>query len=399
VTLVFDYSAERDGKTPFTPPSDYEKLREKCPVSQISMWDGSKIWIVTSQKDVRTVFADERMSADSRSPGFPLVSPGSESLVEGNPTFARMDGPEHARQRGMVNADFSSKRVNDMRPQVQLIVDELVDQMLAKSPPVDLVKEFAEPIPARVICMVLGIPPEEQDYFRSLADVICDHYSGEAALEDASVRLTRFLEGVVESKAKQPADDLLSRLVTQRESHGELTRGDIVGMARVMLVAGIETAQNAIALGVAAMFHHPDQMAALRDDPTLMPGAVDEVLRYATVNHTGIPRAALGDVEIGGQQIKAGDGVLAYIPAANFDPEFFDDPETLNVRRKTRGHVAFGYGPHRCLGQFLARLELEVAFETLLRRVPNLRLAVDLDQIRFRRVTAAFGVYELPVTW
>jgi cytochrome P450 len=140
-------------------------------------------------------------------------------------------------------------------------------------------------------------------------------------------------------------------------------------------------------------------MAALRDDPTLMPGAVDELLRYSTINHTGIPRAAVGDVEIGGQQIKAGDGVLAYLPSANFDPQYFADPETLDVRRKSRGHVAFGFGAHRCLGQHIARVELEVAIETLLRRIPNLRLAVDLDQVRFRLSTSSFGVYELPVSW
>jgi cytochrome P450 len=397
--MVFDYGADRDGKTPFTPPSRYEELREKCPVSQISMWDGSKAWFVTRQKDVRAVFASELMSADSRTPGFPLVSPGSESLVENNPTFARMDAPEHPRQRAMVNAEFTNKRANELRPQVQRIVDELVDKMLAQSPPVDLFKEFAEQIPSQVICLVLGVPRKHRDYFQSLVNTICDHHSGEAALDDANEKLTRLLADVVESKAKQPCDDLLSRLVVERESSGELTRDDIIAMARVMLTAGFETSGSVIALGMAALFYHPTEMAALRNDPTLMPGAVDELLRYSTVNHTGIPRAALGDTEIGGQRIKAGDGVLAYLPSANFDPEYFSDPETLNVRRKTRGHVAFGYGPHRCLGQHIARVEMEVAIETLLRRIPNLRLAVDLDRIRFRLSTSDFGVYELPVSW
>jgi len=399
MTMVFDYSAERDGRTPFTPPSGFEELRDKCPVSQISMWDGSKAWFVTKQKDVRAVLADERMSADSRTPGFPLVSPDSESLTEDNPTFARLDAPEHTRQRAMVNAEFTSKRANEMRPRIQRIVDELVDKMLAKSPPADLVKEFAEQIPSQVVSMLLGVPREHRDYFQSLADTICDHYAGEAAIEDANDKLTRFLADVTESKAKRPGDDLLSKLVRERESTGELTRDDIIGMARVMLVAGFETTQNAIALGMAALFYHPAEMAALRDDPSLMPGAVEEVLRYTTVQHTGLPRVAVGDTEIGGQQIKAGEAVLAFLPSANFDPEFFADPERLDVRRKSRGNVNFGYGPHRCLGQFIARVELEVAFETILRRIPNLRLAVDLDQIRFRRATAAFGLYELPVSW
>ncbi|TNH28010.1 cytochrome P450 [Micromonospora orduensis] len=399
MSLVFDYGADRDGKTPFTPPSQYEELRNKCPVSQISMWDGSKAWFVTRQKDVRAVFASEAMSADSRTPGFPLVSPGSESLVEDNPTFARMDAPEHPRQRAMVNAEFTHKRANELRPQIQQIVDDLLDQMMAKPGPADLVTEFAVQVPARVICLILGIPHEYRDYFQSLTHTICDHYSGEEAIRDANEKLTRFLADVIERKDREPADDLLSRLVVERERTGELRRIDIISMARVMLTAGFETSGSAIALGMAALFLHPSEMAALREDPSLMPGAVDELLRFTTINHTGIPRAALADTEIGGQQIKAGDGVLAYLPSANFDPEFFDDPETLNVRRKNRGHVAFGYGPHRCLGQHIARVELEVAFETLLRRMPNLRPAVDPQEIRFRRPTSSFGVYELPVSW
>jgi cytochrome P450 len=399
VTKVFDFSANRDGRTPFTPPSQYEKLRGECPVSQISLWDGSKVWFITRQKDVRAVLADERMSADNHTPGFPQLFPGAEILFEDSPTFSRMDAPEHTRLRAMVNAEFTKKRTNERRPLIQRIVDEQIDKMLAKSPPADLVKEFAVQIPSRVISIVLGVPPEHREYFQGLADTICDQYAGEAALEDANEKLTRLLVDVVESKARQPRDDLLSKLVVERESSGELTRNDIIAMARAILVAGFETTFNAIALGMAALFYHPAEMAALRDDPTLMPGAVEELLRYSTINHTGIPRAALGDTEIGGQQIRAGDAVLVYLPSANFDPEQFADPETLNVRRKDRGHVTFGYGPHRCLGQFIARVELEVAIGTLLRRIPTLRLAVDLNQIRFRLTTAAFGVYELPVSW
>lgn len=399
MTLVFDYGAERDGKTPFTPPSQYEELRNKCPVSQISMWDGSKAWFVTRQKDVRAALANDWLSADNRTPGFPLVSPGSETLTEENPTFARMDPPEHTRQRAMVNADFTHKRANEMRPQIQQIVDRLVDRMLAKSPPADLVTEFAQQIPSQVMCLILGVPYDQRDYFQSFTSIIADHYSGEEALAAASDKMTRFLAGLVESKAERPGDDLLSRLVVERERTGELTRDDIVAMARVMLVAGFETTADMIALGMAALFYHPAEMAALRQDPTLMPGAVDELLRFLTIFHTGLPRVALGDTEIGGQQIKAGEAVLCYLPSANFDPESFEDPETLNVRRKNRGSVAFGYGVHRCIGQNIARVELEVAFETLLRRIPNLRLAVDLDQVRFRQATAVFGVYDLPVSW
>jgi cytochrome P450 len=399
MTTVFDYRADRGGKTPFDPPLRYEMLRDELPVSQVTMWDGSKAWFITRQEDVRAALSDERISADNRNPGFPLVSPGSETLTDKNPTFARMDPPEHSRQRAMVNADFTHKSVVRLRPQVQQIVDRLVDRILAKSPPADLVTEFAQPLAAQVMCLILGIPYEGQDFFQRVASTIPDHYAGQAKLDAASEELTRFLADLLESKAKRPGDDLLSRLLVEREGSGELTRDDILAMARVMLVAGYDPAANGIALGIAALFYHPEQLAALRDDPALIPGGLDELLRYMTNFHTGLPRVAVSDTEVGGQRIRAGEAVLCYIPSANFDPEWFEAPERLDLRKSNRGNVAFGYGIHRCLGQHLVKVEMEVALETLLRRLPNLRLAIDLDQIPFRQEAAVYGVSELPVNW
>jgi cytochrome P450 len=398
VTEIFDYQADR-GKTPFDPPPRYEQLRDENPVSQIGMWDGSKVWFVTRDTDVRAVLGDERFSADNRKPGFPLVSAGSEKLTEDNPTFGRMDPPEHGRLRGMVAAEFTTKRAVALRPLIQQIVERLADSMLAKSPPADLVAEFALPMPSQVICVILGVPYEDHAFFQKCTAGIISQRGDEAAIEAASEELSRFLAELVESKARRPGDDMLSRLVVEHERRGELTRDDIIAMARLLLVAGHETVSMQVALGTAALLYHPTQLAALRDDPALIPGAVEELLRYLTIFHTGLPRIAVSDVEIGGQRISAGEAVMCFLPAANRDGERFEAPEMLDVTRNSRSHLSFGFGLHRCLGAPLAKVEMEVAFETLIRRFPTLRIAVDFDQVRFRQKMLVYGVFELPVTW
>jgi len=397
VTKVFEYRADR-GRTPFDPPPQYERLRAEQPVSQVSMWDGSKVWLVTRYEDVRAVLSDERFSGDNRRPGFPLFSARSENLTQNDPAFVRMDSPEHDRLRGMVAAEFTSKRAAALRPQIQQIADRFADRMLAQSPPADLVTQFALPIPSAVICRILGVPYEDHGFFHTSTATMMEG-ADEVAIDVANEELSRFLAGVVESKARRPADDLLSRLVVEQERRGRLTRDDVIGMARVLLVPGYETTSMQIALGMAALFYHPAQLAVLRDDPALIPGAVDELLRYLTIVHTGLPRVAVSDAEIGGQRIRAGDGVVCYLPSANRDGERFKASEVLDVTRKSRSHLAFGFGLHRCIGQWLAKAEMEVAFETLLRRFPALRLATDFDQVPFRQEMLVYGVFELPVTW
>lgn len=398
MTSVFDYTFDR-GEKPFDPPPHYEELRDKCPISQIDMWDGTKSWFLTRQADVRAALADELISADNRNAGFPLVSPGAETLTEENPTFARMDPPEQTRLRNMVTADFTNRRIAGLRPKIQQIVDEVTDEMLAKPAPADLFTEFAQPIPSQVICLILGVPYSDHEKVQRMGTTMINHGVGEEALDANSAELTQFFTDLVESHARQPGDDLLSRLVVERERTGDLTRADIIGMARVMLVAGFETTAAMIATGMAALFQHPEQLAALREDPSLIPNAVDELLRYLTIFQAGLPRVAVGDTEIGGQKIKAGEAVLCYLPSANRDPSWFEDPNALDVRRRNTGSVAFSFGPHRCIGQSLVKVEMEAAFGTLLRRCPNLRLAVPFDEIRFRHEMSIYGVAGLPVTW
>jgi cytochrome P450 len=397
VTEVFDFAAER-GACPFDPPPVYERLHAEQPISQMRLWDGSAMWIITRHADVRAVLSDERFSADNARPGFPRLTPAAEALTEDNPTFVRLDPPEHGRLRGMVSPEFTMKRALELRPRIQAIVDAFADRMAAHAPPADLVTEFAFPIPTEVICLILGVPYEYSERFQKCTAVMTSVEASEAEVNAASETLTRLSAEVIEAKAAHPDGDLLSRLVAG-ERAGELTRDDVIAMARLLMDSGHETTAMMIAYGALALLQNPEQFAAVRDDLSLVAGAVEELLRYLTVIHTGVPRVATADVEIGGHRIRAGDGVLCYLPTANRDDERFEAPDRLDVRRKDRGHLAFGFGIHQCVGQALARIELQVALETLIRRFPDLRLAVPLEELRFRHSMFVEGVHELPVSW
>jgi cytochrome P450 len=312
-----------------------------------------------------------------------------------------MDDPEHARLRRMVTAWFAVKRVEALRPAVQRIVDGLIDRMLAGPKPVDLVQAFALPVPSLVICELLGVPYADHDFFRANSAILVNRESSVEAARDANGELLDYLDGLVAAKLADAGDDLLSELATAHVEAGELTRRELAGMGVLLLVAGHETTANMIALGTLALLQHPDQLTALRcgDDPELVAGAVEELLRYLTIVHSGLRRVALADIEIGDQTIRAGDGVVIAIDAGNRDEQAFADPDRLDIHRDARQHVAFGFGVHQCLGQPLARVELQVVYGTLYRRIPSLRLAADLEQVPFKHDGSVYGAYELPVTW
>jgi cytochrome P450 len=267
--------------------------------------------------------------------------------------------------------------------------------------PVDLVQAFALPVPSLVICHLLGVPYADHGFFQRCARVLVNRDQTVERVMAAHDELTEYLDEVIADKLAEPADDLLSKLAGERVATGELSRRDAALMAMLLLIAGHETTANMIALGTLALLEHPDQLAALRDtdDPALIAGAVEELLRYLTITHSGRRRVALQDIEIGGQAIHAGDGIILAGDAANRDQDAFSGADQLDVHRDARGHVAFGFGVHQCLGQPLARVELQVVYGTLYRRIPGLRLAVPLEQIPFKHDSNVYGVYELPVTF
>jgi cytochrome P450 len=312
-----------------------------------------------------------------------------------------MDDPDHARLRRMVMGTFAIRRVEALRPSIQRIVDERIDALLAGPRPVDLVEAFALPVPSLVICRLLGVPYADHDFFQRRTRLLVVRDQAVDRVTAAVDELTEYLDGVIASKLAKPADDVLSRLAVEHVATGDLSRREAALMAVLLLIAGHETTANMIALGTLTLLEHPDQLAAIRDtdDPALIAGAVEELLRYLTIAHSGRRRIALEDIEIDGHTIHASDGIVLAADAANRDERSFPDPDRLDVHRDARGHVAFGFGVHQCLGQPLARVELQVAYGTLYRRIPGLRLAVPLEQIRFKHDSNVYGVYELPVTW
>ena len=283
---------------------------------------------------------------------------------------------------------------------MQKIVDELIDTMLAGPNPTDLVEAFALPVPSLVICELLGVPYDGHDFFQANSKTVIRRSATPDERAAAFAALDDYLDNLIGEKLASPGDDLLSA-VAARVKAGELPREEAAQMARLMLIAGHETTANMIALGTLTLLQHPDQLALLREseDPRLAASAVEELLRYLTIVHNGRLRVAVENIEIAGQTIHAGEGVILPTEIGNRDPEAFDDPDELDIQRDARHHVAFGFGIHQCLGQPLARMELQVVYSTLYQRIPTLALATELDQVPFKHDGLVYGVYELPVTW
>lgn len=381
---------------PFDPPPQLKAIQEQGPPARVRLGNGTTPWLVTRYAEQRAVLSDPRVSSDVTHPGHP----NSSMYTGGALGFNMMDDPEHARLRRMVTAPFAIKRIDAMRPAVQGIVDSLIDDLLAGPKPVDLMEAFALPVPSLVICELLGVPYRDHEFFQATSGKL---FSRAVSVEERTTslaKLTGYLDELLGQKAAEPGDDLLTRLV-QRIDEGELTREQAVTMGVLMLLAGHETTANMIALSTLALLEHPDQLALLRDsdDPKLVARAVEELLRYLNITHYGRRRVAVADIEVGGQVIRAGEGIIAANDAGNRDPGAFADPDRLDLRRDARHHIAFGFGVHQCLGQPLVRMELQIVYRTLYRRIPTLRVAAGLDEIPFKHDGAVYGVYELPVTW
>lgn len=393
-----EFPMPRADRCPFDPPPALKDLQERGPLTKVRLWDGSEPWLVTRYTEQRALLGDPRVSADTDSPGYPTKA--SPEAGEGKLSFIMMDDPEHARLRRMVTAPFAIKKVEALRPAVQRIVDGLIDDLLAGPRPADLVERFALPIPSLVICELLGVPYADHDFFQDHTKTMVHRDASPEQRGQAGREVAGYLAALLAERLADPRDDLLSS-IAGRVTAGEIDHGQATEMALLLLIAGHETTANMIALGTHALLQHPDQLALLRetDDPKLVASAVEELLRYLHITHLGRRRAVTEDIEIAGQLIKAGEGVIMANEIANRDPDVFPEPDRLDITRDARRHVAFGFGVHQCLGQPLARMELQVVYGTLYKRIPTLALAVPPEQVRFKHDAFIYGVHELPVTW
>lgn len=391
---ALDYPMPRPN--PLLPPPAYAQLRDQPP-RKVRMPNGRPAWLLTRYDDVRAALADPRMSSDFMQPNFPTLnavppSPGAFS-------FVRMDAPDHGRLRRMVTPDFSMRRMRDIRPAVAEMAEELLDKMLAAGSPADMVESFALPLPSMVIARILGVPPEQNAVFQQCSRMIARADSTPEEGAAALGKLAEFLNELANAKKDAPGDDLISRLVHEFEANGELTRYELVAICSLLLFAGHETSANQISISIIYLLDNPEQLAEIRRDPALVRPAMEELLRFASLKQHDLIRVVAEDMQFAGVQMSKGDGVITSQPAANHDPSVFPDPDRLDIHRKTTGHLAFGHGAHACLGASLARVEVEVALELLLRRLPDLALAVGVDQVPFRHDMLIYGVHSLPITW
>lgn len=395
---VPEFPMPRAGRCPFDPPPALKDLQQEAPLTKVRLWDGSEPWLVTRYAEQRALLGDARVSSDIDRPGFPPKA--SSEGGEGKLSFIMMDDPDHARLRRLVTAPFAIKKVEALRPAVQRIVDRLIDDLLAGPQPVDLVEAFALPIPSLVICELLGVPYEDHEMFQGNTKTMVSSAATPEQRNVATREIAGYLATMIGKRLAEPQDDLLSS-IAGRITTGELDHQQATEMALLLLIAGHETTANMIALGTAALLEHPDQLALLRDsdDPKLVASAVEELLRYLNITHQGRRRAVTEDIEIAGEVIKAGEGIIVVNEIGNRDPEVFEDPDRLDITRDARRHVAFGFGIHQCLGQPLARMELQVVYSTLYRRIPTLKLACSLEEVKFKHDAFIYGVHELPVAW
>jgi cytochrome P450 len=385
---------------PLHPPKEYLNLPQDNSVVRATLWNGDEAWVVTRHHDYRMVMTDSRFSADPNRPGFPGQSAALHASRKRYPSFQTMDPPQHTEHRQMVAQDFSFKRVEELRPTLQRIIDEILDRMIDEGPPVDFVDRFAIAVPSAVICELLGAPHSDHDFFQSRTRVFTSNTaSAEEALTAGRELVDEYLATLLKQKNQDPQDDLLSRVMVKHVRSGELTEHEVVSPARMLLVAGHETTANMISLGMLLLLQHPEQLALLRETPSLTPGAVEEIIRFTSIAHAGQRRVAIEDVEVAGQLIRAGDGIIAFNPAANRDASVFTNPDAFDITRDARRQVGFGFGRHACLGQPLARAELQIVFDTLLRRLPGLRLAAPTASLKFKDEMLVYGVETLPIVW
>ncbi len=378
----------RDAKRPFEPPPG---LTELPALARMRFPDGHLGWLVTSHELVRAVLADPRFSSRYELLHDPFHDAGGTLSPAPSGDLSGIDAPEHTRLRRAVASRFTVRRMALLTDRIRQICAHHLDAMRRQGPVVDLVAAYAQPVPALTICELLGVPYDDHEFFQRQVSEVMEPESMDQ-VGRAWNRLADYIARLAAAKRAAPTEDVLSELTGT-----DLDDAELAGLGTFLLGAGLETTRNMIAFGVLALLDRPDQLALLRAEPRLWDSAVEELLRYLSIVHTNA-RTALEDVELGGQVIEAGVTVALSMAAANRDPQRFEDPNVLDVRRRATGHVAFGHGAHLCLGHQLARVELRVALPALLSRFPDLALAVGAGEVPLRHGNV-HGVRRLPVRW
>ena len=360
---------------------------------------GEPAYLVTRYADIKAALADHERFSNRRTTTFGGLTAEQNGIDAHDPPGALLatDPPQHHRLRRMLAPMFTIRQMNHLESRIVEIVDEHLDAMEEAGAPADLVASFALPVPSLVICELLGVPYADRDGFQRRSLRQLDMALAPLERQTVADESRSYMRSLVERARRAPGDGLIGTLV--REHGDEVSDDELAGIGALLLVAGHETTSNMLALGTVVLLQHPAQLAAVRDDPAAVGPAVEELLRYASVVQTAIPRITTTDVEIGGVVIPGGSLVLLSLPSANHDPRFIDAPGTFDIRRGAPGHLAFGHGVHHCLGAPLARMEMRIAFPALLRRFPGLKLTGALTEIHFKPTSLVYGAHSLPVAW
>lgn len=386
---------------PYRPSAKHVGLREPGPMARVRLYNGRVAWLVTGSAQARAVLSDyRRVSIRPYHGNYPLLNEEFEKVVDSGyaDVLFGVDPPAHTKQRQMIMPSFTLRRTAELRPDIERIVDGKLDEMVAAGQPADLVSRFAQPVPSMVMSRLLGVPYDEHEDFETPAHKL---FVPELA-EEATAELGEYLDGLIQRKEASPGSGfvgLIDDLIVNHLHKGTVTRDELVHIAMAMLVAGTDTTTNVISLGTLALLDHRDQWEALCADPGLIPGAVEEILRYVSLVEA-FARVAVEDIEFPEQVIKSGDGILISCAGVNFDPASTAQPDDFDIRRPPKPSFSFSHGIHRCPGDNLARLELDVAFSALTRRFPNLRVTLPTEQLPSNNNDGTLQrLYELPVTW
>jgi cytochrome P450 len=379
--------------------SRYAELRERDPVRPVRVASGGQVYLIARYEDARRVFTDPVFSRVAlQRPDATVLIPASR--IPG--TLLNMDAPDHTRMRRLIARAFTTGAVDRMRPRVQMFTDDLIGTMVEQGPPVDFVASFAAVLPALVISDMLGVPGEDQHQLREWLEISLSagaHTPQE--IQAALGALSGYLAQLIAAKRAAPAEDLLSALIAVRDEGGALSEAELMSTLFILIAGGYETTAGLLTNSLVVLgYHHHDQLALLREEPELIPRAVEELLRYVPMAWCASERIALEEVELSGVRIPAGATVVVLTYAANRDEAAIDEPDRLDLTRTARTpHLAFGHGIHRCLGAPLGRLELQTAFGTLLRRLPGLRPAIPESELTWKLGVIPVGPRALPVIW
>ncbi|MET8875637.1 cytochrome P450 [Nocardia sp. NPDC004604] len=387
----------------YSVPRVVREIWRQAPVRKVATEDGGEAWLITGMAEVRAVLSDPRFS---RAEAHRRGAGTDRAAVFVRPGMHDTDPPEHTRLRQPVASAFSVRRIRALRPWIEQVTDGLLSRVRDAGPPADLNAALCFQLPVAVICEILGVPYADRKRFRRWSELVTstNAYPRDQALE-AREALTGYIAGLAADKHRCPEGSLLRDLVTARDEQGRLDEEELVRIVFGVLIAGHETTANMLGKGLVAMLDRPDQFAALRADPTLVPSVIDEVLRYVVLSpstdpHEGVHLVTTCAVELGGHTIPAHSVVIVSTTAANMDPRTFVEPDRFDLERADAdNHVTFGFGPHRCVGAQLARLELEVAYTGLLRGFPGLRLDVPVNELSYTSGMLLKGLRTLPVTW